>query len=110
MCTVGIGVVGKGVWVVATGVGGRGVGGPSMTGVKLDELSSPCERERDEPGERGAGRGTDGERMERRVRAVEEDLERMVGLETRVGEATRLGEGGVKVMGSTVTSIGCVAI
>jgi len=52
--------------------------------------------------------------MERRERAEEEDLEgleRTVGLEIRVGEATRLGEAGVKqVMGSSVTSIGCVAI
>ena len=70
--------VGKGEWV-----GETGVGGPLTAGVKLDELSSPCEREREEPGERGAGRGTEGERMERRVRAEEEDLadlERIVGL------------------------------
>ena len=106
-------MVGRGEWVVVTGVGGKGVGSPSTTGVKLDELSSPSERERDEPGERGAGRGTEGERIEGRVRAEEEDLEdleRIVGLETREGEATRLGEGGVKVIGSTVTSMGCVAI
>ena len=95
-------------------MGETGVGGPLIAGVKLDQLSSsPCEREREEPGERGAGRGTEGERMERRVRAEEEDLadlERIVGLETREGEATRLGEVGEKVIGSAATSMGCVAI
>ena len=68
-----------------------------MAGVKLEQLSSsPLEREREE-GERGAGRGTEGERTERRVREEEEDLKdfaRTDGLAMRVGEETRLEEVG----------------